>query len=187
MNNIFLRISDRVVFSLATIFLALSISSAALAQEGKIAVVDIPRAAMQTEFARKQMEEFRKQKTISEDIAELESGEAEYKKAREKLAKDRAIMSETKVNEAIMEIRSLEQDLQHTQKKLQEARQGVQQQIVQLFYGRALNITQNIVDEQAIELLLNVESGAVIHASAKYDITPQVTERLNQIELKESK
>ena len=95
--------------------------------------------------------------------------------------------SSPKINEELLALRSMEQDLQFTQKKLQEAQQGVQQQIVQLFYARALRITENIVDEQAIELLLNVESGAVIHASDKYDITAQVTERLNQIELKESK
>ena len=42
-------------------------------------------------------------------------------------------------------------------------------------------VLQNLVDEQAIGMLIRADTGVVLHADDSYNISAQVTERLNQI------
>jgi len=157
------------------------LSNAHAESAGKIAVVDLQLAVMQTTAAQKSLEEFKKQKTVSEDLKSFEGDTKAYQKAREKYEKNRAVMSDSKRAEAVAELRSMEEDLQHTGTKLQKAERAFQQQVIQKFAQDALRITENIVKEQSIGLLLGRDSGAVMHATADYDITNQVTERLNKL------
>ncbi len=148
----------------------------------RIASVDVERAVLQTDAAKKMIEEFKTQKTVAELYEDFDEKRNAYEAAAEKYAKDRAVMSETKRAEAELELNNMREDLQYTGNKLTKNEEAIKQQIMQQSYQAALQVIENIIKEQEIGLLLRSGAGSsVISASKKYDLTNQVTERLNQI------
>lgn len=165
--------------------LLLLISTGANAQEGgKIAVVDLERAIMQTDIAKKAIKEFKNQKTISELYKDFDDKKAVYEKSAEKYSKDRAVMSKSKLEEAEIALSNLAEDAQYAASKLQKNTDALRQQIIQQNLQASSQVIENIVKEQKIGLLLRAGSGAVAHADSSYDISNQVTERLNQLSKK---
>ena len=163
--------------------LLLLVAAGVNAQEGgKIAVVNLERAIMQTDVAKKAIKEFKSQKTISELYKDFEKKSEVYEKAAEKYSKDRAVMSKSKLEEAEIELSSLAEDRQYAASKLQKNEDSLSQQIMQQILPASSQVVENIVREQKIGLLLRSGSGgAVLSADSSYDISNQVTERLNQL------
>lgn len=148
---------------------------------GRIAVVDIERAIMQTDPAKKAIEEFKKQKTVAELYEDFDAKRKAYEKAAEDYTKNRAVMSDSKRAEAEIELNNMREDVQYAGNKIRKNEESLTKQILQQSLQAGAQVVQNIVKEQGIGLLLRIESGAVAHADPSYDITNQVTERLNQI------
>lgn len=175
-----LKLSSKVIF----LFLALSATSSMLFAEekgSKIAVIDINRAVLQTEKAQVELEKLKKQPEFKSNLESIEKLEKEYKKMAEKYQKDRAVMSAEKQSEEERRILEKEQDLKYVASKLQQAQKEWAEGVLKQFAANAQQILENIIKEQNIGLLLRRDAPAVIHADASYDISDQVTERLNAV------
>ncbi|MGB5326296.1 MAG: OmpH family outer membrane protein [Pseudomonadales bacterium] len=148
---------------------------------GTIAVVDVQRAVLQTETAKQKLEELKKKPEFKENFKELEELEKSYKKLLEKYEKDRAVMSDEKREDAKRVILEKQQDIKYVASKLQQVRDEFLEGILQSRAADTQKVLEGLVREQKVGLLLNARAPAVMHADSGYDISDQVTERLNAI------
>ena len=162
----------------------LFMSGSALAQEAaasKVAVVNLRTAVLQTELAQSQLAELKKQDDFKSNMESIETLDAELKAMIETYQKDRAVMSAQKREEEEKRIVEKQKDLNYIASKLQQAQKEWTERSIE---GQSQNLTrvlQNLVEEQGIGLLIRADTGAVLHTDSSYDISAQVTERLNQI------
>lgn len=154
-------------------------SAQAVLAEGLIAVVDLQRAVLQTERAQKDLEQLKEQDDFKENLKNYEQLGKEYRLIAEKYAKDRAVMSAEKREEEERRLIDKEQDLKYLGGKLQQAQKEWGEKIMKEVGPDVQLVLENLVKEQKIELLLRAAPAVVLHVGASYDITDQVTERLN--------
>ena len=96
--------------------------------------------------------------------------------------KDRAVMSAEKRGDEEKRIIDKQKDLQYIAGKLQQAQQDLIERAMDEQAEAVKRVLQNLVEEQSIGMLLRADAGGIVmHADRSYDISAQVTERLNQI------
>ena len=183
-KNYFLG-KNRLVQSLsmaALLSLSVSVMSEdAPAASSKIAVVDVRIAVLQTELAQSQFAELKKQDDFKNNMESIESLEVELKAMVETYQKDRAVMSAQKREEEEKRIVEKQKDRNYIASKLQQAQKDWAEQSMESQAQNLTRVLQNLVDEQGIGMLIRADTGVVLHADSSFDISAQVTERLNQI------
>jgi outer membrane protein len=147
--------------------------------EGKIAVVDVQGAILQTEYAQKKLGEVRAKEDYKKNKAEYDRLQTEGEGLLKTFQKDAAVMSPEQKTAAQKKLNSLQEDLEHVTGKLQQAEQGVGQALLQEMAPKVQEVLREIIEKDGIALLL--QRSAVIHAEPGYSITAQVTEKLNQL------
>lgn len=91
-------------------------------------------------------------------------------------------MSAQKRAEEEKRFREKQQDLNYIANKIQQAQKEIVDKIIESQSQNLNTVLNNLVEEQDIGLLLRAgPGGSVLHADKSYDISLQVTERLNQI------
>lgn len=184
MKNFFLG-KNRLVQSLsmaALLFLSVSaMSEDAPAASSKIAVVDVRIAVLQTELAQSQFADLKKQDDFKNNMESIESLEVELKAMVETYQKDRAVMSAQKREEEEKRIVEKQKDRNYIASKLQQAQKDWAEQSMEAQAQNLTRVLQNLVEEQGIGMLIRADTGVVLHADSSFDISAQVTERLNQI------
>lgn len=159
------------------VVMALVISAGALA-DGKVAVLDVDRAILQTQEATKRFKALQDQADFKADRAEFEK----LKKLQEDLVKqyqkDLAVMSNDQKEAQRKKIASAQADLEHVGRKLQAAEQEVAQELAQEMAPKLQTVVADIIKSEGIGLLIN--SKAVMHADTSFNVTAKVTEKLNQ-------
>lgn len=158
--------------------LAISMSSLTLAQ-GKVAVVDLNEAILQTDFAQKRMAEIRSQEDYKADKSEYDKLQGEFDELLKKLQKDAAVMSQEQQLTARKKLASKQADLEHVTGKLRQAEQAAGQALFKEMGPRVQTVLREIIAQEGIGLLLQRQS--VIHADAGYSVSAKVTEKLNQL------
>jgi outer membrane protein len=147
--------------------------------EGKIAVVDVQGAILQTEYAQQKLGEVRAKEDYKKNKAEYDRLQKEGEGLLTTFQKDAAVMSPEQKTAAQKKLSSLQEDLDHVTGKLQQAEQGVGQALLQEMAPRVQEVLREIIQKDGIALLL--QRSAVIHAEPGYSITQQVTDKLNQL------
>lgn len=183
MKNYFFG-KNRLAQGIAFIALLLSMSAPLTAQEAvasKIAVVDVRIAVLQTELAQAQLAELKKQDDFKNNLASIEGLETELKAMVETYQKDRAVMSAQKREEEEKRIVEKQKDRNYVATKLQQAQKEWAERSMEEQAQNLTRVLQNLVEEQGIGMLMRADTGVVLHADSSYDISAQVTERLNQI------
>jgi len=183
-KNFFLG-KNRLVQSLSmAALLSLSVSAMsedAPAASSKIAVVDVRIAVLQTELAQSQFADLKKQDDFKSNMESIESLETELKAMVETYQKDRAVMSAQKREEEEKRIVEKQKDRNYIASKLQQAQKDWAERSMEEQAQNLTRVLQNLVDEQGIGMLIRADTGVVLHADSSFDISAQVTERLNQI------
>ena len=159
------------------VVLALSLPSLGWAQ-GKIAVVDLQEAILQTDQAQKRLADARNQDDYKADKAEFDRLKKEFDEIVKTFQKDAAVMSQEQQLAARKKLASKQADLEHVTKKLQQAEQGAGQNLLQEMAPKVQEVLRELIAADGIGLLLQRTS--VIHADAGYSITAKVTDKLNQ-------
>lgn len=159
------------------VVLALSLPSLGWAQ-GKIAVVDLQEAILQTDQAQKRLADVRDQDDYKADKAEFDRLKKEFDEIVKTFQKDAAVMSQEQQLAARKKLASKQADLEHVTKKLQQAEQGAGQNLLQEMAPRVQEVLRELIAAEGIGLLL--QRASVIHADAGYSITAKVTDKLNQ-------
>ncbi len=166
------------LLKLAMFTLAMSLSAAGYAQ-GKIAVVDLNEAILQTDFAQKRMAEVRSQEDYKADKAEYDKLQGEFDDLLKKLQKDSAVMSQEQQLNARKKLGSKQADLEHVTGKLRQAEQAAGQGLFREMAPNVQTVLRELIAQDGIGLLL--QQSAVIHADAGYSVTAKVTDKLNQL------
>ena len=98
---------------------------------GKIAVVDLQEAILQTDVAQKRLEEIRSQDDFKTDKAEFERLKKEMDEMVKKFQKDAAVMSQEQQTAARQKLASKQADLEHVVGKVQQTEQAAAQSLLQ--------------------------------------------------------
>ena len=154
-----------------------SVSSVAFAQ-GKIAVVNLQQAILQTDFAQQQLEEFTASDAFAEDKAEFDRLNADLEKLYQEFQRDQAAMSEDQQLAAEQKLRSKQSDLEYVRNKLQTLQQQNAQRVLAELAPLAQQVLQDVIKTEGIGLLLNAQSA--LYSDVGYNLTAKVTDKLNQ-------
>lgn len=170
------------LFKLSLALVALSVPSLGWTQ-GKIAVVDVQGAILQTDVAQKRVDEIRNEEEFKKNKAEYERLKAEGEALLKTFQKDAAVMSQEQKIAAQQQLSSLQDDLDNVTGKLQQAEQSAGQSLLEEMAPKVQEVLREIIEADGIGLLL--QRNAVIHAEPSYSITAQLTDKLNQLSAKE--
>lgn len=146
--------------------------------QGKINVVDLQEAILQTDLAQKRLNAVREQDDYKADKAEFDRLKNEFDELVKKFQKDAAVMSQEQQVAARKKLASKQADLEHVTKKLQQAEQGAGQALLQEMAPKVQEVLREIIASEGIGLLL--QRASVIHADPSYSITAKLTDKLNQ-------
>ena len=158
--------------------LAFVLPMSAMAQ-GKIAVVNLQEAILQTDLAQKRLNDVRNEEDYKADKAEFDKLKAEFDDLVKKFQKDAAVMSQEQQVAARQKLASKQSDLEHVTGKLQQAEQAAGQALLQELSPKVQEVLRELITTEGIGLLL--QRASVIHADAGYSITAKVTDKLNQL------
>ena len=151
--------------------------------QGKIAVVNLEEAILQTDLAQQRLTEFEKNEDFTSDKNEFESLREELDKLVQDFQRDQAAMSEDQMVAARQKVSSKNSDLEYVAKKLQTLQQQNAQRVFQELAPKAREVLRDIITTEQIGLLLQQQG--VIHADLGYSITAKVTDKLNQLPAEE--
>lgn len=156
--------------------LALLAASCVFAQ-GKIAVVNPEKAILDTDVAKQKLQALQKDPDYVENKNEFEKIQKEGQALVQKLKKDGSVMSDQQRSDLEHRIKEKQSDLKHVAGKLQAAQQDAARELIGQMRDQARTIIAGLIKSEGIGLLLDAQ--AALHADTSYDITAQVTEKLN--------
>lgn len=169
-----MKIIKQLAVAMALIALPLVASA-----QGKIAVVDLEAAILQTDFAQQRLSTFEESEDFAADKSEFEGLRKELDELVQNFQRDQAAMSEDQKVAARQKLASKQSDIEYVAKKLQAMQQQNAQRVFQELAPKAREVLRDIIATDGIGLLLQQQT--VIHADLGYSITAKVTDKLNQL------
>jgi outer membrane protein len=146
--------------------------------QGRIAVVNLEEAILQTDEAQQRLNGMRETGDYAADKTELDRLQAEREAMIKELQNDIAVMSAEQQQAARKRVASKNADLEHVLRKLQQAEQELGQQLLSEMSPKVQVVLRELIQSEGIGLL--IQRSAVIHADNGYSITAKVTDKLNQ-------
>lgn len=147
--------------------------------DGKIAVLDLQKAVLQTDRAQQQLAALEENEDYTALVARIESLTADLQNFQQDAEKNAMTWSEEKRAEKQEEAQTLRQNYQGAMQTLQRERQRVVQAIIQSMGETTEGVIGQIIEAEKITLLLDSQN--VFHAAPAHDITNKVTEILNEM------
>jgi outer membrane protein len=147
--------------------------------QGKIAVVNVQEAILQSDAAQQRLNNVRNEIDYKADKGEFDRLKDELDDLVQDFQKDAAVMSLEQQQAARKRLASKQADLEHVAGKLQQAEQLVGQQLLQELSPAVQEVLRELIGTEGIGLLL--QRNSVIHADPGYSITAKVTDKLNQM------
>jgi outer membrane protein len=158
--------------------MALCVLPVAASAQGRIAVVNLEEAILQTDVAQARLNGLRTQPDYTADKAELDKLQVEREALIKELQNDLAVMSAEQQQAARKRMASKNADLEHVLRKLQKSEQELGQALLQEMTPKVQLVLRDLIQSEGIGLLL--QQSSVIHADNGYSITAKVTDKLNQ-------
>lgn len=162
----------------AGLFVFALLASAFAAAQGKIAVLDVQAAILNTDAAQKQLKDLRAQGAYTQNRKELDKLKTEYESIIKQLQKDLAVMSNDQKEAQRKKIEEKRADLDHVARKLQASEQELAQRLIQELAPKLEKIVTDLIKAEGIGLLLDRK--AAMHADPAFNITDKVTAALNK-------
>jgi outer membrane protein len=142
----------------------------------KIAVVNVQRAIGESNEAKALIAKL--EADTSADQAAIKALGADITKVQEKFNKDGDVMSDAEKRKLQKEIEDKQIDYQFRVNKFQKTVNERQQEILSQMAPKLDAVLQDIIAKDQYDLVIHRQN--VVYINAKYDITAQVTEMLNQ-------
>ena len=155
--------------------LALIMVSATAVAEVRIAIVDINRAAMMSDEARLRGEKLKA--SFGQEEADLIGLRNAIQKLEEKRQKDAAVMGQEELRKLEQDINDKKLELNFKGQKLQQRGKEANQELQSVMGPKVEKAMKSIVDEKKYDIILRRE--AALWAEDKYDITDELTKRIN--------
>lgn len=165
-------------FSKVLFCVMLSIWAIGAQAQGKIAVLDIQSAILNTDVAQERLKALRNEPDFKDNRKELESLKKEHDKMVEKLKKDLAVLSAEQKQAKSQRISEKRADIEHVARKLQAAEQQLVQEVVQELAPKMQEVVGELIKNEQIGLLLDRK--ATLHVDNAFNITAKVTDKLNK-------
>jgi outer membrane protein len=153
------------------------LSTAAMAQDTKIGIINLEQALFTSEAARGVQQEIEAE--FSVDVERAQSIQQDLLELQEKFQQDEAIMSESEIRQMNADAQEKQLQLQLISERLQQAQQEKNQEFVESMRQTLSDAISDVVAEGGYDLVLNAAS--VAYADPVLDITPKVTAKINQI------
>lgn len=145
----------------------------------KVAIVDMQRAIMETNVAKKRLKEMQNDREYKANMREAEKIKDEGEALVAKLKKNGPVMGASQKADLEKRIQEKQADLKHIGTKVQASQQRAMQDIGREFQGNAKAAVDKIIKAERIGLLL--DSRSALHADPSFDITAKVTKKLNDM------
>lgn len=158
--------------------LSLSFASAAALAQGKVAVLDVQGAILNTQQAQNRLKELRSQPAYSANRKELDKLRGEYDELVKQLQKDVAVMSNDQKETQRKKLEEKRADIEHVVRKLQVSEQELAQELMASMAPKMEEVVRDLIAAEKIGLLLDRK--VALHVETDFNITPKVTERLNK-------
>ncbi len=155
----------------------LTCSTLAFAQ-GKIAVLDLQAAMLNTDLAQKRLEELEKNEDYAALRTKYQSLAAEIQALQQDAQKNSMTWSEEQRTAKQAEMQKLGQEYQGARQTLEGGRQRIMQAMMQQMGPQTRAVLDQLIEAQKIDLV--IDSQSVYHAADSYNITEKVTELLNK-------
>lgn len=165
-------------FSKVLFCVMLSIWAMGAQAQGKIAVLDIQSAILNTDVAQERLKALRNEPDFKDNRKELESLKKQHDKMVEKLKKDLAVLSAEQKQAKSQRISEKRADIEHVARKLQAAEQQLVQEVVQELAPKMQEVVGELIKNEQIGLLLDRK--ATLHVDNAFNITAKVTDKLNK-------
>jgi outer membrane protein len=143
----------------------------------KVGYIDLQRTLNETAAGKKAREKLEGEKKSKQD--EIDKSQADLKKVKQQLDKDRAVMKPEV-------LRAREEELQDKVVKLQEHFVQYQQELAKKeaeltrdIFQQAAKIIESIAQRDGYTIMLEKNESAVLWADTHYDITAEVDQRLD--------
>ncbi|TXH50365.1 MAG: OmpH family outer membrane protein [Cellvibrionales bacterium] len=151
---------------------ALVLAPIAVAEGGKVAVLDVQEAILSTNMAKSEMKAFEARSDIAKMIADAEKLKKDITSLRSAIEGGGAGAQD---KQKTMEFKQA--DFELIVRKLNAERQVAGKRLMDNIGPRLESAVKSIVESEGIGLLMDRK--AVIHADATFDITAKVTAKLN--------
>lgn len=163
----------------ALIFTLVSMMAATAAMaEGKIVVLDVQSAILNSDVAQERLKALREEKEFKGNLEELDKLQKEHNDLVKKLKKDSAVMSQEQMTAQTQKISEKRADIEHVGRKLKAAEQQLVQEVVQELAPTLQKVVTDMIKEDSIGMILDAK--ATMHVTNDYNITAKVTDKLNQ-------
>ena len=165
---------------LATLFLTplLALSAPAAVAEVKIAIVDVQGAILQSEEAKRLLQQIQSEFTDEEE--EIRQIQSEAATMLERLQKDAEVMSDAEKRRIQQQIESKNNDFVFFRQKLQRQVEERQQELFSGINGKVQKAIEELVKSEDYDLILPRQ--AALYVNPVYNITRKVTEKLNELD-----
>jgi outer membrane protein len=164
---------------LTVLAMAIALAPGVLLAQGKVAVVNVEQAILQTDAAQGRLAQVRSDESYKADKSEFDRLKEDLDQLVKDFQKDAAVMSQEQQLAARKRLASKQADLEHVAGKLQQAEQATGQALLQEMSPMVQEVLRELISTEGIGLLL--QRGSVIHADPGYSITAKVTDKLNQL------
>ena len=165
-------------FSKVLFCVMLSIWAMGAQAQGKIAVLDIQSAILNTDVAQERLKALRNEPDFKDNRKELESLKKQHDKMVEKLKKDLAVLSAEQKQAKSQRISEKRADIEHVARKLQAAEQQLVQEVVQELAPKMQEVVGELIKNEQIGLLLDRK--ATLHVDNAFNITAKVPDQPNK-------
>lgn len=164
---------------LITFMMALGVSFGAMA-EGKIAVLNVQQAVVNTKVAQERLKDLQKEPSFKETRDELEALGKSYQATVEQLQKDAAVMSAEQKQAERKKLQEKYADMEHYKRKLQATEQEFLQGLMQELGPKLKQAVDELIKEEGIGMIINQQ--ATMYVDTGFSITAKVTDKLNKLQ-----
>ena len=165
------------------VFAALALGTMFAHAEGKIAVVNMEMAMLNTNVIKAKEQELQADPTFKKNIQEVQIIKNDYLKLVEKYKKESVTMSASQKQQLEEEIKNKQSDGEYIAGKLKDAQETAIKPLLIQMQPQAQTVIKEIITSEGIGLLLSasMQNQTVIYADTSYDITSKVTDKLNNL------
>ena len=149
--------------------------------EGKIAVINIDQAILNTDFAKAKIKSFEADPEFKKYIDEVNEIQQDGIELTEKYKKNEMAMSAAEKSDLESKIKIKQADLEHVVKTIQQIKAELIRELQGEMQSKAMTAVQEVVEAEGIGLLLNSNPQIVLQADTSFDISPKVTDKLNKM------
>ena len=164
----------------AIAFLTLILASQWAVASGKVAVVNLEQAIINTDLAQAKIAELEKDADFKANLDEAKKIQAAGKALAEKYKKEAPTLSATQKLDLESKMTTKQEDMAHVINKLKKERKKLLTQMMYQLNSKASKAVKDIIDSEGIGLLLNANPEIVLYTDTSFDITAKVTDRINK-------